>query len=93
MSKTADTFLLCFQFLYALEGSGGTEFLSKTIKLCCVCGWVFQCIGMCSLLYPVQAPAEGQNPGISEVSEIPLLLFYKSIFHLHFLTLYREYAG
>lgn len=73
--------------LMLLEGSGGTEFLSKTIKLRCVCGWAFQCIGMCSLLYPVQAPAEGQNPAISKVSEIPLLLLYKSVFHLNFLAI------
>lgn len=48
---------------------------SEEDKIWHVHSWVLQCTGMCSMVHSVQAHVEGQTPGISEVSEILLLLF------------------
>jgi len=49
------------------------SFWARSLSYVVLCGSALQCTGMCSPSHPAEGPAEGQNPGVSEVSGILLL--------------------
>lgn len=87
-AKLQTPFLLWFQIPYALADSGGTEFLSKTLRsTVCVAG-LFTIQG-CIVMSPVTSCSScwRANCCISIISGILLLLFWKSGFRMSFLIM------
>lgn len=88
-AKLQTPFLLWFQIPYALADSGGTEFLSKTLRST-VCGAGLFTIQGCIVMFPVTSCSScwRANCCISIISGILLLLFWKSGFHMSFLIMF-----